>query len=295
MPTAVEFDAGALKNAFLKIDTDFLKLSAATGDTFLKIEDSGQFKHDVSVIGNFFLKLDNDFLKIADTALKIDSLVVKLNPMVSFNSDTGLSAVQSDFLKLDTVLKTSAGNLGTLGVDFLKLDAAPNLAALKLDELKVSNDFLKVGGDMSDAGAAFVKLGDDLIKLGDGLDHKLQSALNLVGGELLKVGAAFDALARDDHKLSLDFKILAGGNTDANGLGASFTFADVKHVPTSGLGADFYKLEQDFLVLNRTLSSVDVEKLLGAFSGADIKLNDPGNGRMDQLPSGHGGSIFDHG
>ena len=83
MPTAVEFNAGALKYAFLKIDTDFLKLSSATGDTFLKIEDSGQLKHDVSVIGNFFLKLDDDFLKIADTAVKIDSLVVKLAPIGS--------------------------------------------------------------------------------------------------------------------------------------------------------------------------------------------------------------------
>jgi hypothetical protein len=290
MPTAVEFDAGALRNAFLKIDTDFLTLSTATGDTFLKIEDSAQLKHDISVIGNFFLKLDDDFLRIANTAVKIDSLVVKLTPIGSPNGDSGGPVVQSDFLNLDAVLQTSAGHLGALGVDFLKLDTAPNLETLKLEELKVSNDFLIVSGDMSDAGAAYIKLGEDLINLGDGLDHKVDVALKLVGGELLKVGTAFDAIALDDHKLSLDFKILGGGNTDANGL-ASFTFDDVKHVPTSGLGADFYKLEQDFLVLNRALSSVDFEKLRGAFSEAGIKLND----RADQLLSGHGGSIFNHG
>lgn len=288
MPTAVEFNSGALENAFLKIDADFLKLSTASTDNFLKIEDTAQIKHDISIVGNFFLKLDDDFLKIDDTALKIDSLVLKLLPASPTDGEGGASAVQSDFLKLDAFLKTSAGDLGSLGSDFLKLDMVPNLKTLTLEELKVSNDFLKLGTDMTDVGAAFIKLGDGLIALGDGLDLKLDKALKIVGGELLKVGLAFDAISLDNHKLGTDFEILSrGGTTDAS--------TNAGPVPTGALGSDFYKLEQDFKYLNQTLDNVHFGTLLGAFSEAGGKFNNSSIDGAGQLLGGHGGSIFDHG
>lgn len=67
-----------LNDAFLKIDEDFLKLSNAAPDTFLKVEASHQIKENISAIGDWFYKLDAGFLKIGDVGLKIDDIVLKL-------------------------------------------------------------------------------------------------------------------------------------------------------------------------------------------------------------------------
>src|SRR4029077_8699235 len=50
-----------LAGALLKIDSDFLKLSSASGDAFLKIEHDPSLKHDVDVIGDSFLKIARQF------------------------------------------------------------------------------------------------------------------------------------------------------------------------------------------------------------------------------------------
>src|SRR5215472_18131091 len=129
-----------LNDAFLKIDTDFFKLAGAdTTDSFLKIEESNQVKHDISVIGGTFFKLSEAFHKIDSVAEALDSFALKLvpppttGPTLDAAVISGVPAVQDDFLKIDEALKIHSADLGALAADWVKLDTAPDLKAWKID------------------------------------------------------------------------------------------------------------------------------------------------------------------
>ena len=70
MPIFVKYEGVGgeygLEDAFLKIDADFLKLSSASADTFVKVEAEPGIKHDINVIGDSFFKESDEFLKISD-------------------------------------------------------------------------------------------------------------------------------------------------------------------------------------------------------------------------------------
>jgi hypothetical protein len=124
--------------------------------------------------------------------------VIKLTSPTVSDVNADVPAIQSDFLKLDSGLKTSASDLSTLGSDFLKLDTAPDLESFKVGEQKVSTDFFKLSVDAKFNEGAFTQLGNDLIALGTGPNSKeLDEAYKLLGGELIKVAPAIDAVAFD--------------------------------------------------------------------------------------------------
>src|SRR5882672_3968022 len=180
----------------LRIDGDFLKLASANPDGFLKID--GQIKHDIAVIGDSFLKLE-PILDLAGGAVV----------------DGGPPNPQADFLKLDSALKIAGADLGVLGADFKHFDGTIKGNVLAQAEALVGQDFLKLNVDMTSTGQTFATLGDDFIKLSNGPNQELDAAYKLLGGELHKIGSAFDAVASDFLKLSQDFEILAGGRNTA--------------------------------------------------------------------------------
>jgi hypothetical protein len=301
MPIFLKFggigEDGDLNEAFLKIDSDFLKLSSAGADSFLKVEADATIKHDVNVIGGSFIKLSDDFLKISDGALKVDSFLIKLAGTTSDAATEGGPNPQADFLKLDTTLKTSAGDLAVLGSDFLKLDTAPDLAGFKLDELTVGSDFAKVGADMTDASGAFIKLGSHVIALGTGPNTnppELDAAYKLLGGELDKISPAFDAVAFDWIKLSQDFTTLGGGGGTT--LATSLSSPGSTDSTPGPLGTDFLKLEQDFLVLSQAIggSAPGLKAVFDALIEHSGK-HDELTGHADNMLGGPGGSGSNHG
>ncbi len=106
-----------IDNAFLKINSDFLKLSSATGDNFLKIEH--ELKHDFDVIGDAFHKIGQQFEVASILGDAFGKHDLKIAP-------GGLSDANTDFLKIDAALKVSGMDFKVLGTDFLKLDTSPN-------------------------------------------------------------------------------------------------------------------------------------------------------------------------
>lgn len=302
MPIYIKFNGpggeqthDALSDAFANIDQDFLKLSSATPDTFLKVEADHQIKDNISAIGDWFIKLDGEFINISDVGLKVDDFVLKFTqPATLGAAAVELPAVQSDFLKVDADLKISASDLGVAGSDFIKLDAAPDLDELKISELKVSIDFLKLGTDTTNAGADFTQLGNDLIALGAGPNSKeLDSALTLLGDQVLKIGSAFDAVALDFQELSQDFETLGGGGitttTVADFLESQESSAS-SSTPTGPLGSDFLKLEQDFHVLNQSIAGglFDAGPVIGDLFAESGK--DSGHPMTDNIGQFSGGS-----
>ncbi len=279
-------------NTFLKIDSDFQQLANVGADDFLKIEASQHIKHDITTVGDWFIKLDGEFLKIDEAAWKYDAFAIKLtNTTPTDAAAVELPAVQRDFLKLDLDLKVSASDLGALGTDFIKLDTAPDLETFKVGELKVSSDFLKISDDISADGADLKIIGDDLIKLSTGGNSReLSAALKLLGGQDYKISSAFDAVSADFLKISQDFATLGGGRTTSDAVLVASLDAGRGHAPPAGpLGADFFKLEQDFHVLNQALA--------GGFSDAGRVIDalfDQAGGHldhqmMDQIGPGFGG------
>jgi hypothetical protein len=288
MPTAVErlFDSflklagfdnrhqqAELNEAFLKIDGDFLKLSSANADTFLKVEHQHALKQDFDVIGDAFLKVGRSFGEIASAGALIDEFVLKLagtpttGVVTTAAVDGGAPDPQADFLKLDGTLKTSATDLKILGTDFLKLDTSPNLEAFQLKIRGVSGDFLKLGGDMASDREAFLKLGADFLKLGDAANPSpLDLAYKELGGELQTVGSRFDALSTDFLKLG-DAMHGAGG-----GAGGP-TAASVSGPGI--IGADFMTLSQDFHKLNSALDGLGE----GAAAVVHDLFHQPGGGQ----------------
>src|SRR5215472_12224282 len=245
----------SLNNAFLKIDEDFQKLANASPDAFLTVEADHQIKENISAIGDFFHKLDDEFLKISDAGLRADDFALKLTQPPTTGATEELPAVQSDFLNADADLKVAASDLGAVSSDFLKLDAAPDLNTLKAGERTVGADFLKLAIDTINAGTDFTNLGDDLIALGAGSNSKeLDGALNLLGDQVLEIGSAFEAVALDFEKLRVDFVHLGGGGlkTAADFLESQGALAN-DPMPPGPVGADFFKLEQDFQVLNHDI------------------------------------------
>jgi hypothetical protein len=255
MPIHVKFGGEDLNAAFLKIDADFQKLSSASADTFLKVE--AKIKDDINDIGGAFLKLGESFDDLSEGALKIDTAFLKLaggETTTTVGDDVTVVGPQLDFLKLDGTLETSAGDLKTLGADFVKLDTAPDLLTFKLNEVTVSGDVQKISTDMGDASGAFLKLGTDLIALGtdpNSNSPQFNEALKILGNDFEnKMSPAFDALAFDWHKLSQDFANLAGG-----GGGDTTPTLSSSSTEPGTLSSDFLKLEQDFLVLNHALAA----------------------------------------
>jgi len=300
MPIFVKYEGVGgeygLEDAFLKIDADFLKLSSASADTFVKVEAEPGIKHDINVIGDSFFKESDEFLKISDAGAKIDAFFLKLAEAPTASDSTiggGTPDVQSDVLKVDATLKTSAGDLSVLGSDFLKLDTAPNLEGFKSDKLSVGDDFGKVGKDMSDAGGAFTQLGTDLIALGTGPNSntgELNDAFKMLGGELDKVGSMFDAVALDFQKLSQDF---AGEGGGVNTVAVKLQSTD--SMPTGVLGADFLKLEHDFLLLNQAIAgtAMGVGQLFDALVDQGSKA--PSDQIINHMLAVQGGSSSPHG
>ena len=268
----------------LRIDGDFLKLASANPDGFLKID--GQIKHDIAVIGDSFLKLGQDFIKLSDAAIKFDNFLIKSDP-IHFTIKLGDIIVdsiggavveggppnpQADFLKLDSALKIAGADLGVLGADFKHFDGTIKGNVLAQAEALVGQDFLKLNVDMTSTGQTFATLGDDFIKLSNGPNQELDAAYKLLGGELHKIGSAFDAVASDFLKLSQDFDFLAGGRDTA-------LVASSPNSRPGPLGTDFLKLDQDFLLLSQAIG--------GAFPGTakviDALLDHSGKPHGDEM------------
>lgn len=308
MPIYIKFNGpggeqtrDALNDAFLNVDEDFLKLSSATPDTFLKVEADHQIKDSVATIGGWFQKLDSEFVKISDVGLKVDDTVLKLTqPATLSAAAVELPAVQSDFLKADSDLKISASDLGAVSTDFIKLDTVPDLSALKVGELQVGTDFLKLGTDTANAGTDFTQLGNDLIALGTGPNSKeMDDTLKLLGDQVLKIGSAFDEVALDFQKLSQDFENLGGeGITTVADFLKSQSSSTSYSTPTGPVGSDFLKLEQDFHVLNQDVASgfFDAGPVIGdLFAQTGKDSGHPMMENIGQLPGGLGILKPDHG
>jgi hypothetical protein len=261
MPTAVErfFDSflklagfdgrheqAALNDAFLKIDGDFLQLSDASSDTFVKIEH--KLDRDFDVIGDAFVKLGDDFGKIAFVGALIDDFVLKVTQATTAEVPRPAADVapgpQADFIKLDEALKISGADLKILGADFQKLNESPNLDAWDAKIKIVADDFVKLSNDMTANGDTFQKLAFDFQKLGN-VDNPspLDLAYKELGGDLQTVGSVFGALSADFLNLLPAVQVGGGG-----GAGTS----DVK----PSLGAGFMQLNQDFHKLDSALGGV---------------------------------------
>ena len=264
MPTAVErlFDSflrfagireqAALNDAFLKIDDDLLKLSTATTDSFLKIEQERSLKIDFDVIGDAFHKLGNDFLKIDLATRLVDDFVVKGSALTPGSVD-GAPGLQTDFVTLDHKMNTSGADLKILGTDFLKLDTSPNRDVFELKLAGIGSDFLKLHDDMAADRDAFLKLGADFLKLGGGTDRAspLDLAYKELGGELQTVGRQFDALANDF--LKLDAALHGGGGGAGRGTDSS---AGGGGGAGDQVGVALIHLFQDFHVLGADLGAL---------------------------------------
>jgi hypothetical protein len=285
MPIFIKFGGEDLNEAFLKIDTDFLKLSSASTDSFLKVE--AKIKDVINDIGGAFIKLGESFDDLSESAVKIDTAFLKLAgsaTTTTVGSDAAVVGPQADFLKVDATLKTSAGDLATLGADFLKLGTAPDLLTIKLTDVIISGAMQKISTDMGDASGAFLKLGTDLAALGTGENSnspQFNDALKVLGSDFEnKWSPAFDALAFDWNKLSQDFANLAGGGTTTT---VSLT-SSTDSTPGT-LRSDFLKLEQDFLVLNHALAGTTPD-IKAAFDALADQL---GNSSGDH---DHKGDVF---
>jgi hypothetical protein len=268
MPTAVErlFDSflkldgidgrheqSVLNNAFVKIDSDLLKLSSANTDTFVKIEHDRSVKLEFDVIGDAFIKLAGDFNKIASAGMLVDNLVIKLAGSPTNLLVEGAPNPQADFLLLDQKISTSATDLKILGADFIKLDTSPNLEEFQLKIRGIGNDFVKLGTDMAADSDAFLKLGADFVKLGGGENPSpLDLAYKELGGELQTVGMQFAALSTDFIKL--DQALLGNG-----GIVSDPVLTDSINGSVAGpgpIGASFMTLFQDFHLLDTALGKV---------------------------------------
>lgn len=243
MPTAVErflnldfwnnyWEQRGFDQAFLKIDNvvNGLETNGATNSAFLKLEHSPSVQNAFDTVGDAFLKLGGEFGAIANVALKIDDFVIKLTSSAAGTvtaTSVDVGNPQTDFLKLDTALATSAGDLKILGGDFLKLDQSSNLSEF---ELKLSNlhvDFKTLSTDVLNDGSAFNALGADFVRLGAG-DTQADQIYKGFGGDLQKVGSDFNALSADFLKLDQALsgggggagKPLAALNQDLRALGA---------------------------------------------------------------------------
>jgi hypothetical protein len=265
MPTAVErfFDSflklsgfdgrheqAALNDAFVKIDSDFLKLSDANADNFVKIEH--KVDRDFDVIGGAFIKLGEDFGRIAFVGALIDDFVLKVTQATIAEVPTPAADVapgpQADFIKLDEAMKFSGADLKILGGDFIKLNDSRNLDGFDLKIKIVAADFIKLSTDMAANGDAFHKLAFDFQKLGN-VDNPspLDLAYKELGGELQTVGNVFGALSADFSSLVPAVQVGGGG-----GAGDIATNSDIK----LSLGAGFMQLNQDFHKLDSALGGV---------------------------------------
>jgi len=236
-----------LSGALLKIDSDFLKLSDASGNAFFKIEHDPALKHDIGVIGDSFLKIGQQFHVMSTVGDTLDHWAIKF-------AATDLGDAAADFIKLNDALKFSGDDLKVLGSDFLKLDTSQNAEAFQLKIRGVGEDFFKLSGDMAANAAAFKVLGGDFLKLVGG-EGEILSPLDLaykeLGGELQTVGARFDTLSQDFIKLD---EALRGRESEGGSLGTALM-----------------SLDQDFLKLDTALAGMGdaAIKLFGGikFSG----------------------------
>lgn len=236
-----------LAGALLKIDSDFLQLSSASGDAFLKIEHDPSFKHDVDVIADSFFKIARQFDVMATVGGTLGHWEFKF-------ASTDLGDAAADFIKLDSALKFSGADLKILGSDFIKLDTSPDAEAFQLKIRGVGEDFFKLSTDMAADGSAFKILGGDFLKLAGGNDEilsPLDLAYKELGGELQTVGARFDTLSLDFIKLD---EALGGQESEGGSLGTALM-----------------TLDQDFIKLDTALADMGdaAIKLFGGikFSG----------------------------
>jgi len=249
MPTAVErllflklaqFDDFAdfigahehkLNDALSNIDGDFLKLSTATGDNFLKIEGNPELKHDFHVIGDSFLKVGDAFEDVALPAVQL-----KIAPSAQEGVGESISLT---FGKLETAMNVSGQDLKILASDFLKLDTSTSAENFQLKIRGLGEDFLTLNGDMAADGAAAHKLADDFFKLAGGGDNPspLDLAYKELGGDLQMVGDRFDALATDFLKVD---EALGGRESDFGG----------------SVGTALMSLNNDFIKLHTAFDAV---------------------------------------
>jgi hypothetical protein len=267
MPTAVErffdsflklsgFDSrheqAALNDAFVKIDSDFLRLSDANSDTFVKLEHKVDREFDT--IGNAFIKLGQDFGKIAFVGALIDDFVLKVTQATTAEPRAAAADVapgpQADFIKWDEAMKISGADLKIMGTDFLKLNESPNQEVFQLKIRGVADDFIKLSNDMAANGLTFGTLGADFVKLGSGNAENpspLDFAYKELGGELQTVGSQFSALSADFFNLLPAVQV--GGEGGARTIS---TNSDIK----LSLGAGLMQLNQDFHKLDGALGAV---------------------------------------
>jgi hypothetical protein len=231
MPTAVERlldsflkldgldDRGALNQANLKIDDAFLKLSTASADDFLKIENLGFIKFAFEKLGDSFLQLGDDFHKVTVATDAFGDAVLKLAPPPPIGTDSvdRGGGLQADFIGLDHKLSDVSQDLKILGSDFLKLDTAPNFADFQQKWNALSGDFHALGGDTVEAVDAFHKLSLDFLKLGQGGDRPspLDLAYKELGGELQSLSDGFRLLVADFANIGDAFAHGSGGGGGA--------------------------------------------------------------------------------
>ena len=231
MPTAVEHgflkldgfggpeEQYKLNEAFLKIDSALSDLESADGTAaFIKLEHSRAIKIEFETIGGAFIKLGDGVSDIANVALKIDDFVIKLTNAgagsVTVDAATTVGGVdpQSDFLKLDRTLTTSAADLKLFGEDFLKLDRSTSVSdfSIKLDA--AGSVLGTLGSDMTANENAFDQLGQDFIKLGGGDAGASAPIIDMfykeLGADLYKIGSDFGSLSSDFLKLEA---VMTGG------------------------------------------------------------------------------------
>lgn len=273
MPTAVEHgflkldgfgdrdEQHKLSEAFLKIDSAFLKLEGAdTTSAFLKLEASPAIKYEFETIGGAFDKLGDVVGDTANVALKIDDFVIKLTNAGSVTLDAvttgGGVDPQSDFLKVDAALTTSAADLKLFGEDFLKLDQSASVSDFWLKVDAVGSDLGTLGSDMTADENAFDQLGEDFIKLGGGAaaaasDPIIDTFYKELGADLYKIGSDFGSLSSDFLKLEL--VMTAGGGVT---VGSAVELLSASSGGGMGpIGSSFAALDQDFLKLDNALGA----------------------------------------
>src|SRR5262249_13100705 len=154
--------------------------------------------------------LGTDFQKIDDNLTNVDSFLIKLVPPTPIIK--GQPNPQADFLQVENEFKVQSADLKVLAADFHKLDTAPDLATWKIDALTVSNDFQKLSTDASDSAFTINRLANDVDALARNPDNstELNAAFKFLGGELLKVSAAFDDISIKWSGLGQDFSVLGG-------------------------------------------------------------------------------------
>jgi hypothetical protein len=250
-------DRGRLNEATLKIDEAFLKLSSASTDDFLKLEQNPFIKLQFDAIGDSFVKLGDDFLKISAAGEAVDQFVLKIvgNPVGAPSDANGgdSSGPQADFVVLDHKLSATSSDLKILGADFLKLDTSPNADSFQQKVNIVSDDFLKLSADLAADRVAFLKLSADFLKLSQGGGDRpspLDLAYKEIGGELQDVGNTFDLLATDFANAGQAVAQGGGGgagrtpNVAPNGGGAD------------SIGAALSLIYQDFHILDHKLEAL---------------------------------------